>query len=282
MRLAVLTSLTVPLLGCGPTESRPPGTGLSTAVGTVAGTPTGTVGPTTGLPTTGTGFTPAAECYTLMSDDGLGWLATLPAGGGAPQVSLPLTGSLPVLHRVRELVWFDRAWFFCEDLLYVVNPLSGQVGGVGDTCETLLVHGGQLWLQRGQLVPYQRYDTAADVLASSPAGSTPAPDGSYVSTASEGDVFYGAWHAASEVLAVDFATDSARTIELENYDTWIWGLAVEGGVLRLLDDGRQDPANDTRLVRFDATTGDELQVDVVASQGDSYALNGLWCGAGAP
>jgi hypothetical protein len=91
-----------------------------------------------------------------------------------------------------------------------------------------------------------------------------------------GDEGYFAWHSTDTVEVVSMIDGRLlRTIELEGFDTWVWGMSVAGGRLYLLDDGRGDAGPGTRITSFDAVTGENLG-DVVIGDRATMA-NGLWC-----
>ena len=89
------------------------------------------------------------------------------------------------------------------------------------------------------------------------------------------DEIYISNHATEDyVYVTDRHTGSwLRSVTLEDYDAWVWGISVVGDKLHLIDDGRNDYGDaGTRIAQFDATTG-ELLADVFLSGSPS----GLWC-----
>ncbi len=91
--------------------------------------------------------------------------------------------------------------------------------------------------------------------------------------AGDGGLF-GAWHSTESVRVLDPVTgDYLSTLELEDYDTWVWGIGYAGGYLHLIDDGRQESYQ--RIVRFDPDTGE--QIDFISFAGTGWDPHGLWC-----
>jgi hypothetical protein len=103
-----------------------------------------------------------------------------------------------------------------------------------------------------------------------------------------GDEAYCAWHSTNVVDVVSMIDGSLiRTIPLEDYDTWVWGVSVAGGRLFLIDDGRGDYPDEGRgvhIVSFDPVTGErrgDVTIDVFPDQFMIWP-SGLWCESPRP
>ncbi len=92
---------------------------------------------------------------------------------------------------------------------------------------------------------------------------------------------YGAWHTTTEFNVYDAASGvEMETVPLTDWDTWIWGMSVAGGMLHLIDDARTDAYGDLgeRIARYDPETGafiDHTFVNLPSS------ASGLWCESGS-
>ena len=86
-----------------------------------------------------------------------------------------------------------------------------------------------------------------------------------------GDLLYSAWHSTSEVDVQALPSGEAvRTISLEGYDTWIWGMSVTDDGLLVLNSGSG------RVALFTEATGVWLRdVDPSASVGGLVCFVGL-------
>ena len=140
-------------------------------------------------------------------------------------------------------------------------------------------------LEDGQLLlaplegPLEVYPDLAALEAGTPASTLPEPGGDFERIQIEGDLLYGAWHSTNSVEIVDLASGATvRSLELEDYDTWVSGLGVAGGMIHLLDDGRsgEHPTGDRWISRFDELSGDMVnEVDL----GSLPHPVGLYCEA---
>jgi nitrite reductase/ring-hydroxylating ferredoxin subunit len=102
-----------------------------------------------------------------------------------------------------------------------------------------------------------------------------------------GDEISCAWHSTDVVEVYDLRTgDHVRSIPLEDYDTWVWGVSVAGGRLHLIDDGRgEHEVPGQRIVSFDPLTGARLgEVHLTGLFPDRYTHwpGGLWCESPGP
>lgn len=93
------------------------------------------------------------------------------------------------------------------------------------------------------------------------------------------DKIYNAWHSTDTIEVYSIDGEFVRTIELEKYNNWVWGVSIIGDKLHLIDDGRNDYGDKgVRLAQFDLETGDLLRH--VFLKGDAFSRpSGLWCRA---
>ena len=106
-------------------------------------------------------------------------------------------------------------------------------------------------------------------------------DGDYQASrlAVEGDQVYGAWHSTSEIDVHDRLTGARlRTVALEGWDGWVWGIGVHDGFIHLLDGDFSEPY----VARFDGVTGELLAEVVLENLDYDHKPTGLWCGPVAP
>lgn len=97
----------------------------------------------------------------------------------------------------------------------------------------------------------------------------------------DGTTLYGAWHSTHELEVFDLRDLGAdpRIIPLEGFDTWVNGIGVAGGMIHVLDGGRQLPgARTQRLARFDGD-GRALSEVRIPSDALGAGASGLWCDA---
>lgn len=96
-----------------------------------------------------------------------------------------------------------------------------------------------------------------------------------------GDTLYTAWHSTTEIDVFDvFSGAYLDTLELEDYDTWVWGISRVGDVLYVIDDGRGAYSDQgVRIASFDAFTGTHLGSMFVDLDPLLYGQrpSGLWC-----
>ncbi len=98
-----------------------------------------------------------------------------------------------------------------------------------------------------------------------------------------GDELYCAWHSTDSVEVYGLTTGDHRTVGLEGYDTWVWGVSLAGGRLHLVDDGRADPEiHDARVVAFDPYTGERLNEVILEGFPGGVRPSGLWCESPGP
>jgi len=90
---------------------------------------------------------------------------------------------------------------------------------------------------------------------------------------------YGAWHSTSEIEVYDRLTGALlRTVPLEGWDGWVWGIGVHDGLIHLLDGDFSEP----RVARFDGETGELLAEVVLENLDYDHKPTGLWCGPTTP
>ncbi len=145
-------------------------------------------------------------------------------------------------------------------------PLAPQSVSANSTHLVSLTMDGQL----------RFFDSYADVVAASPAATLPAEAGGSRIGVSETEAFT-AWHTTATVEVFDLGTGAfLRSISLEDWDAWIWGVSDCGGVLSLMS---TDWGEGVRYARFDDVTGALLD-DVTFQDFDAHytgSPSGLWC-----
>jgi hypothetical protein len=76
-----------------------------------------------------------------------------------------------------------------------------------------------------------------------------------------------------------------RSLPLQDFDTWVWGIAAIDDEVLVLDDGRADNSSDVSVWHFDAATGEQThRVNVSGNHdtGGRLSVAGLWCSPGPP
>ncbi|MCB9763865.1 MAG: hypothetical protein H6739_29110 [Alphaproteobacteria bacterium] len=95
----------------------------------------------------------------------------------------------------------------------------------------------------------------------------------------DGALAYVAWHTTAEVTVHDVVTGlQLRTIPLDRWDTWVWGVSVADGDLFLIDDARGPySGSDERIGRYDQNTGALLDEVFFTNVPEGGRVSGLWC-----
>jgi hypothetical protein len=162
---------------------------------------------------------------------------------------------------------------------YAVDAATGAVTAAADETYALSVGwSGTEWvavnLREREL---RSFNTFADLSADTP--TTAVPAGWFTRLGVDGADVYGAWHSTNVIDVHDLLTGGQiRTISLEDWDTWVWGVSVAGGKLHLIDDGREYP--DPRIASFDPVSGALLERVLLSTL--SGRPSGLWCGTTPP
>jgi hypothetical protein len=102
-----------------------------------------------------------------------------------------------------------------------------------------------------------------------------------------GEVF-AAWHSTDTIDVHDVNTgELLRSIPLEGWDTWVWGMSVTDGELHLSNhfvDDSEAPRDAQPIVSFDPVTGarlNEVRISVFPTV-YGFAASGLWCESPRP
>ncbi len=91
-------------------------------------------------------------------------------------------------------------------------------------------------------------------------------------------LLYSTWHSTNEFTTSDAVTgENLGTTDLENWDTWVWGLSVADGKLHVVDDGRNSGEYNILIGLFDLEGGRIDTVGVRNAHWGSEHLGGLWC-----
>ncbi len=179
------------------------------------------------------------------------------------------------------LAWFDDRWFLCgSGPLTWFDPVTGDVTENSDVqCQVMLVHDGRLGMMMGPTEDRWFWFTSGpDVAAFTNYDVVYEPDWpNFTRATSAGRYILAAHHATDRIMRIDPTTDTqGPDIVLQGFDSWIMGLAVYDGVLRLLDDGRQDPDLTIYIRDFDMSTGEELR-KMALGNFVQHTYSGLWC-----
>lgn len=230
---------------------------------------------------TGTPPAPGVWCYSLASrsDPATGVhnavLVRIDTATGAATdiTSWPTgTGSFHTFGMTRDATGFATAAYNGNDFDWLHLDLGGAaVWTAADIHADEVVYDGAGYIAIHGSVETMRYATWADLLARKPSSGLAIRGVERL--AADGGLLYGAWHSTDTVTVFDAATGATvRQLPLAGWDTWVRGMSVAGGLLWMIDDGRQDP--DQRLAGFDPVTG--AMVTRIPTSG---GLTGLYCSA---
>ena len=91
----------------------------------------------------------------------------------------------------------------------------------------------------------------------------------------DGDELFTAWHSTNELDVFDRHSGALlRTVPLEGWNGWVWGLGAADGLVHLLD----GDATQTLVVQFDGVTGERLAEVALNNLSYDHKPTGLWCG----
>ncbi len=237
-------------------------------------------------------------CWSLRYESGEGTFAVVvdPEDGasetGVVELFLPADVTFDAYY-VAGLGRVDGELYACEEVtLASVSIDSGDVVSTSAPCfaasqlrgETSWAPSGPVLLNTGDTggMALTFYDTFLDAASGTSAlevEATEATSSSRFTVADE--LAYIAHHSADSVEVVSLPDGaSVRSIPLEDYDTWIWGMSVVDGVLYLLDDGRAEGSSDViRIVSFDVETGAQLGYTELGRRTEFQFWYGLECQA---
>ena len=222
---------------------------------------------------------PSPGCYSFYSANNTSW-STLVQLTDADFQYIPVQQypAPPMLGH--DLMWFDDRWFICDVHLSWADPVSGTVTVSDYPCYAGFVYDGELWvLPNVPAARWWRYSTAADAMTHQNYVATDKPNWPHFTRATvSGRILYASHHSTDRVWPIDLGTDAQLPdLVLQGFDSWIMGLSVVDGTLRVLDDGRQEGAEYVIYVRdFDLTTGEELR-RVALGYFVPDKFQGLWC-----
>ena len=159
-------------------------------------------------------------------------------------------------------------------------------GGAFRPPQCVGVHGDELVLFCPDLEGLCFYDDFDAMITGVPSRRVGGPFHASRFTVHRNEIFL-AWHSTDVVDVFDADTGAwLRTIELEGFDTWVWGMSVAGGRLHLIDLGGGVPGDSgQRIVIFDTDTGARLG-EVLLPYFEPFPhtahLSGLWCESPGP
>ncbi len=152
-----------------------------------------------------------------------------------------------------SFAWRGELLYACTyEGLVRVSLLDGSWEKAQVACDAVVDYdGGILLLSRfDQLRSYPDYQAVLDRAPS----RTYSLDLWGTRIAVQRDRIYNAWHSTDTIEIADLDLDvTVGPLALEDYDTWIWGLAVTDDARLVVTDGLE------RLVVFDVDTGARLQ-----------------------
>lgn len=161
--------------------------------------------------------------------------------------------------------------FYCSEgssILYRSSLIDGSRLELGSKCSAITNYqNGFLVLPEIAAGGLTYYPSYADLEADS---GIVLPLDTYASRiAVHGDTLYTAWHSTYQIEVYDLVSlTHTRTIELEGYNTWIWGMSVtDDGVLFLNASWPEE-----RIAAFDLATGLALDNFDQPSGGNSSGL----------
>lgn len=217
----------------------------------------------------------AVFCYTLASQpEGLA-LRRLDLGPGGYE-------DVAITTEVSGVEWTlfvdgDAAWLCQDDILVRWDLATGEIERGAGGCDSIAPHADGFILR--DLYTTVLYPTLEDALAGTGGVAGQMHDDANVwATTGWGDLGLSSWHSTDEVELFHWSTGAwNRTLRLEDWDTWVWGIAATGGSVMLLDDGRSGSFRGAlRLAAHDLTTGQLQWERAVGTSADFY--KGLHCG----
>jgi len=222
---------------------------------------------------------PEKGCYMLTSSySGPVVISRITETGLEPEAQIDHWNAYDASYRVHGLTWFDDIWYACSDRLIRIDPETSTASEVDIRCQGLGRWGSDLALTDPNGTVYA-YATEADLLADMPSAEI----GTGILTVSRGTIvgteFYGAWHSTHMLEVVNLDNGLHRSLRLEGFNTWVWGVAAIDGKVLVLDDGRADNSDDVSVWHFDAATGEELD-RVTVHERSVFSPAGLWCSPG--
>lgn len=213
----------------------------------------------------------SAYCLTVRG----GQLALVGIDSGS---SCALAGApLPRAYEVSSLGWRGEIAYACgrtSGLMRIHLP-SGAVELAQVPCEAVTDFADGLLVLSSQRAwtpyPLNAFADYGDVLAGQPSRRYQL-GGDFTRMTADGDRLYAAWHAGNALVVADLGSGAAlQPLPLEDFDSWVDGLALVGDALLLASWPSES------LIAFDATSGARRPAPAIAGQ-----FGGLACASRAP
>jgi hypothetical protein len=199
------------------------------------------------------------QCLTVLEGQGI---VRVTLETGAVETVAPAPSSLATLSPSHVLITEDAIYQCNMDTLLLtrVDLATDTAETAGVNCDGVTAHAGGLLVvpffgdAGGPDAPLSFYASWDDALA----GNATIVDVEYtqaLNILTRGDTLYTAWHSTHELGRTDLVTGAALPrLGLQNYDTWILGMAITSDGLLVLDASWPEQ----RLAVFDAETGAAL------------------------
>ena len=227
---------------------------------------------------------PEKGCYLLTSSYyGPVVISRITETGLEPEAQIDHWNIYGGIHQVHGLTWFDDVWYACSNNVIRIDPETSTASQSDIRCQGLGRWGSNLALTNPNGSAYA-YATEADLLADTPSAEIGTGNLTVSRGAIVGTEFYGAWHSTERLEVVNLDDGLHRTLPLQGFDTWVWGVAAIDGKVLVLDDGRADNSGDVSVWYFDAATGEQTHRVTVSGDEDTGLGGwqaGLWCSPGA-
>ena len=185
------------------------------------------------------------------------------------------------IHTVHGLTWFDDVWYACNNHVIRIDPETSTASETNIPCHAIGRWGGDLALTTPSGTALA-YASEEDLFDDNPSAEFEIGMQTISRGAIIGYELYGAWHSTDTVEVQNLHTGAQRTVSLQGFNTWVWGVGIEHGLLVVLDDGRADNSHAVSKWSFNTFTGHQLD-RVPVSDADDWGTElrtGLWCSPG--
>ena len=152
-----------------------------------------------------------------------------------------------------SLAWTGDEVVGCDEAdlrLRSVDLATGTITSYDTTCQAVAVHPEGLVVLRTTTGSPELYGSVEAIASGRPAEVFAIqPTASRIATANE--VLYSSWHQTQAIQVWDLATSTyVQDVVLEDWDDWVFGLAVVGGRLVVLG-----PAQERMVRQYDVGSG---------------------------
>lgn len=229
---------------------------------------------------------PSTWCWTLRPAqyDALELLhVAMPSGVVTVADNLSSPGTTGSFHtdgigRVGDILGFSG--YNGNNFAHFRADLSNGIVTMGSPSAHAVTSDGASWISASGVNEICWYDQFADVGSANATGCI-SESATTSRHAWSGDKIYGAWHSTSEIEVFSAVDGSPIDIlQIPDWDTWVWGISVAGGMVHLIDDDRGNYAGQgVRIARYDKVTGAFIDHVFLPDGAMSQGSSGLWCEA---